>query len=359
MCALMSILISGICGFVGSSLARILKENQPDIKVFGFDNFSRPGSHLNRHALESLGIKVFHADVRNVADMEQLPAAEWLIDAAANPSVLAGVDGVSSAKQVVENNLYGTVNMLEYCRKHKAGFILLSTSRVYSIVELQKIPLSPVNDALLVDDKKNSVPHVSSAGIREGFSTSAPISIYGSTKLCSEVLALEYGETYGLPVWINRCGVLAGAGQFGRPDQGIFAYWVNAFRSKQPLRYIGFGGTGHQYRDCLHPRDLASLVEKQMKAGAGVKERLINVGGGAGNAMSLKQLSNWCEARYGAKEIVSVKEDRQLDVPWVVMDSGLAKSLWGFDVSVSMSDILTEIADHADKNPDWLKISAV
>lgn len=357
--ALMSILISGICGFVGSSLARFLKESQPDIKIFGFDNFSRPGSHLNRQALESLGIKVFHADVRNTADMEQLPAADWLIDAAANPSVLAGVDGVSSAKQVVENNLYGTVNLLEYARKHKAGFILLSTSRVYSIAELQKIPMLTVNSSLIVDDEKNSVPHVSSEGIRESFSTAAPISIYGSTKLCSEVLALEYGDTYDLPVWINRCGVLAGAGQFGRPDQGIFAYWINAFRSKHPLRYIGFGGTGHQYRDCLHPRDLAFLVEAQMKAGNSKKERVINVGGGARNAMSLKQLSDWCQERYGAQEILSVKEDRQLDVPWVVMDSGLAESLWDFEISVKMSDILTEIADHADKNPEWLKISAV
>ena len=42
-----------------------------------------------------------------------------------------------------------------------------------------------------------------------------------------ETLALEYGEAFGLPVLINRCGVLAGAGQFGRTDQGIFAYWIN------------------------------------------------------------------------------------------------------------------------------------
>ncbi len=52
--------------------------------------------------------------------------------------------------------------------------------------------------------------------------------MYGSTKLASEIVALEYGEAFGFPVWINRCGVLAGAGQFGTPDQGIFSYWINA-----------------------------------------------------------------------------------------------------------------------------------
>ncbi|MEJ7607467.1 MAG: hypothetical protein WKF37_14675 [Bryobacteraceae bacterium] len=40
------------------------------------------------------------------------PAVDWIIDAAANPSVLAGIDGRSS-RQVVEHNLISTVNLLE------------------------------------------------------------------------------------------------------------------------------------------------------------------------------------------------------------------------------------------------------
>src|SRR5207247_9786355 len=60
-------------------------------------------------------------------------------------------------------------------------------------------------------------------------STTPPVSLYGSTKLASEFIALEYGGAFGLPVWINRCGVLAGAGQFGTPDQGIFAFWINSY----------------------------------------------------------------------------------------------------------------------------------
>jgi CDP-paratose 2-epimerase len=96
----------------------------------------------------------------------------------------------------------------------------------------------------------------------------APISLYGSTKLASEALALEYGATFNLPVFVNRCGVLAGTGQFGRADQGIFAYWLNSHLRRRPLKYIGFGGHGHQVRDCLHPRDLVPLLEKQFAAPA-------------------------------------------------------------------------------------------
>ena len=61
-----------------------------------------------------------------------------------------------------------------------------------------------------------------------------PLSLYGASKLASETLILEYGECFGFPVWINRCGVLAGAGQFGKADQGIFSFWIHSFKEKIP-----------------------------------------------------------------------------------------------------------------------------
>ncbi|HIA54742.1 MAG TPA: NAD-dependent epimerase/dehydratase family protein [Candidatus Melainabacteria bacterium] len=353
----MRILISGICGFVGSALARYLLESQTGLKIYGFDNFSRAGSHLNRDVLKALGVEVFHADVRFESDMEQMPQVDWIVDAAANPSVLAGVDGVSSPRQVLDANLYGTINLLENARRHNSGFILLSSSRVYSISALKKVPLKEEDSALVFDSSKEAPVGVSAKGIDESFSTQAPISLYGATKLASEVLALEYAETYKLPVYVNRAGVIAGAGQFGKPDQGIFTYWINSYLYRKPLKYIGFGGTGRQLRDAMHPKDLALLVRKQMsKAGSGQND-IINVGGGAENAMSLKQLSDWCEKRFGAHAVDSVKEDRQLDIPWVVMDSTLAQRTIGFEITVKLSEILEEIAQHAEAHPEWLKVS--
>src|SRR5439155_1377744 len=105
-----------------------------------------------------------------------------------------------------------------------------------------------------------------SEGVAENFPITPPVSLYGATKLASEVIALEYGEAFGLPIWINRCGVLAGAGQFGIPDQGIFAFWINSYLRRRPLKYIGFDGQGHQVRDCLHPRHVAALGWTHMKA---------------------------------------------------------------------------------------------
>src|ERR1700730_1493096 len=135
----MRILITGICGFTGSTLALAIRESFEGAEIFGCDNFVRRGSEVNRLALHNLHIQLHYADLRAASDIDALPGADWVIDAAANPSVLAGVDGAASSRQVVEHNLVGTINLLEYCKRHGAGFILLSTSRVYSISQLSSL----------------------------------------------------------------------------------------------------------------------------------------------------------------------------------------------------------------------------
>jgi CDP-paratose 2-epimerase len=352
------ILISGICGFVGSALARALRECEEGFEVAGFDNFARPGSELNRVALRRLGVGVTHGDVRSAADVDAIPAADVVIDAAANPSVLAGVDGLSSSRQVVEHNLLGTVNLLEYCRRHGATFTLLSTSRVYSVRPLASLPVSQRDSAFVPDLSQSLPPGVSESGVNETFSTSPPTSLYGSTKVASEHLALEYGEAFGFPVWINRCGVLAGAGQFGRPDQGIFSFWINSWLRRRPLQYIGFNGEGFQTRDCLQPRDLLPLLRKQWAEPRDTaRPRVVNVSGGAENSMSLAQLSRWCEARFGSREVGSDPTPRAFDIPWMVLDSSLARDIWGWTVETRLNIILEEIARHAEAHEAWLEVS--
>ena len=97
----MRILITGLCGFVGSELALGLQRRFPGAQLAGIDNFSRPGSETTRPRLRAAGISVRHGDVRCAGDLETAGDADWVIDAAANPSVLAGVDGRSSSRQIV------------------------------------------------------------------------------------------------------------------------------------------------------------------------------------------------------------------------------------------------------------------
>ncbi len=353
----MKLLITGICGFVGSTLAKSWLEAVPGLTICGIDNLARPGSELNRRQLQNLGIKIFHGDIRIQSDVDNLPPVDWVLDAAANPSVLAGVDGETSSRQLIEHNLLGTINLLEYCKRHSAGFILLSTSRVYSIKPLTELLVESCGKSYRLKADQQLPAGLTAAGVSETFTTTPPISLYGSTKLASELLALEYGETFGFPVWINRCGVLAGAGQFGRPDQGIFAYWINAWLRKQPLKYIGFGGNGFQVRDCLHPQDLIPLLRQQTSRVPSATNRLLNLGGGTANSSSLAELSDWCCERFGDNEISSSPEIRRFDIPWLLMDSSLAEKTWGWRPQTSLYEIFAEIALHAEAHPEWLEIS--
>jgi CDP-paratose 2-epimerase len=354
----MKILLSGICGFVGSSVAHGLLDHDSALELIGLDNLSRAGSHLNIEPLRKRGVKLIHADLRSPSDLEAIAAVEWIIDAAANPSVLAGIDGTTSSRQLIEHNLYGTVNLLELAKRHRSGFILLSTSRVYSVRSLADIPVVVKDDRFEPDHSSVLPQGVSSRGIAENFSTTPPLSLYGSSKLASECVALEYGETFKFPVWIDRCGVLAGAGQFGRGDQGIFSSWINAYLRRAPLQYIGFDGAGHQTRDCLHPRDLLPALQKQLSAVETGKPRIMNFGGGTENSMSLAQLSKWCAERFGLHPVASDPEPRPFDVPWLVMDSRLAEEIWGWRPTMSLEALLEEIAEHAEAHPRWLEMSA-
>jgi CDP-paratose 2-epimerase len=356
----MRVLVTGCCGFVGFELVRALREcsDLPGLEIIGIDNLSRRGSWRNLDRLRSLDVEVRHGDLRNASDLETIGSIDWVIDAAANPSVLAGVDGKASSRQLIEHNLLGTFNILELCKRCDAGLVLLSTSRVYSIAPLSALPVRVVDGAYEPEFSDLEVEGLSAAGINERFSTQTPISLYGATKLASEVLAQEYGQTFGFPVWINRCGVLAGAGQFGKADQGIFAFWLHSWREKRLLNYIGFDGHGHQVRDCLHPSDLAALVAKQLKTGLDPsKHSVINVSGGRASARSLRQLSSWCATRWGAHKVGRDSRCRPFDLPWVILDHSLASDAWSWRPTRSIENILNEIADFAATEKDWIQFS--
>jgi len=82
----MKLLITGICGFVGSSLAEGLLERREELSILGIDNLMRPGSESNRSRLRKLGVVLVHGDLRMPSDFDALPPVDWVIDAAANPS---------------------------------------------------------------------------------------------------------------------------------------------------------------------------------------------------------------------------------------------------------------------------------
>ena len=83
--------------------------------------------------------------------------------------------------------------------------------------------------------------------------------------------------------------------------------------------------------------------------------KIINLGGGLENSLSLKELSNWCEDRFGQKEVLSSNDRRSMDA-LDVMNSTIAQNAWNWSVKTKIEHILEEVAQHAEKNPNWLKL---
>jgi len=322
--------------------------------VMGMDNLSRRGSERNVSLLRERGIQFFHGDARNRDDVDVLPEVDWIIDCSANPTVMAGLDGGSS--QVVGNNLVTTLNLLEKCRRERAGFLLISTSRVYSINRLANIPLRETPTRFEIDDSRRLPDGISRLGVSISCSTEAPVSLYGATKIASEVMALEYGAAFGFPVWIDRCGVIAGSGQFGRIDQGIASFWVYSWITESPLTYVGFGGTGKQVRDFVHPDDVCGLIIKQINDPSRAVPRVCNVGGGISNSISLRELSDLCYSITGKSQpIASQEKTRPFDIPFYVTDNTEVHDRWDWLPEVRLEDILNQIVSYAESNKDFVR----
>jgi len=351
----MKILITGAAGFVASRTARAVKEAFEDSSLCGIDNLSRKGSETNLSALEKLGCRFFKGDIGSEQEVATLPAVDWIIDCAANPSVLGGI--TTGSKQLVSDNLVGTLNLLEKCKRDQAGFLMISTSRVYSIGELRSIPFDESHPMRLAPDLTRPLPAgFGKDGISESFSTRSPLSLYGATKLASEIMALEYASAFDIPVLIDRCSNIAGPGQFGKVDQGIYSYWIYQWLLGRPLSYTGFGGKGKQVRDLLDVNDLAKLVCLQISSPRKDAPKVINVGGGIERAISLQDLSAFCGDVLGIeREVTRNPDTHKFDVPYFVADNSLAARAWGWRPEVKLAATLDSIVIWAKNNIELIK----
>jgi CDP-paratose 2-epimerase len=344
------ILISGGAGFVGSSLAIGLKQLHPDWQIICLDNLRRRGSELNLSRFKALGIEFLHGDVRSPSDLDaETLQIDVIIDCSAEPSVLAGL---SSPQYVLETNLVGTVNLLELARKNQASLIFLSTSRVYSIEPLSSLNISEKTTRLELAQEQ-TIPGVSWQGITEDFPLNGYRSLYGATKLASELLISEYRQAYGLRAIVNRCGVLTGPWQMGKVDQGVIVLWVAAHYFQKSLKYIGYGGTGKQLRDFLHIDDLLRLVNYQLSNLDALDGEVLNVGGGRTSNFSLQEMTQVCQDITGNKiEIQSVDQARSGDVPIFITDCDRLKqkTQWQPEIKPEQTflDIYNWIVTHED-----------
>jgi CDP-paratose 2-epimerase len=311
----MNILITGGAGFVGSNAALALRTAFPDAALTAMDNLYRSGSELNLPRLEAAGIGFHRGDVRDPATFPGEPF-QLMIECSAEPSVLAGNDG--SPDYLFQTNLVGAYHCLEACRRHGAGIIFLSTSRIYPIGRLEAHSWHEQETRFAWDDGPDGI---SSRGVTEAIPLDGPRSLYGFTKLAAEQLIEEYRDTFGLKAVVNRCGVIAGPWQFGKVDQGVVSLWVMAHHYQRQLSYIGYGGTGKQVRDMLHVHDLCDLLVHQVRDFHHWDGWLGNVAGGLDCSASLLELTALCQEITGnTLEIAQIPDTRPNDLRLFLAD---------------------------------------
>tara|TARA_B100000795_G_C22796625_1_gene439655 strand:+ start:1886 stop:2911 length:1026 start_codon:yes stop_codon:yes gene_type:complete len=326
---MIKILITGGCGFVGSNLALFLHEKK--FQVYSLDNLSRKGSKYNLSLLKKRNIKNYRLDISNYKKILQLPKFDLIIDCCAEAAVEISKNDFD---KVINTNLIGTINILKKSKKDKSKIIFLSSSRVYPIGEISNISK--------FKDLRKNLPIKKM--FNEKSTTDGPKTIYGVTKLASEMFIEEFSYAFGIKYIINRCGVISGPLQFGKQDQGFVSLWTWKHMMKKKLSYIGYGGKGYQVRDVLHIFDLCKLLEIQIKKIKSIHNKTFTVGGSKKSNISLNKLSKLCEQVTGNKlKISKISKTSIYDIPYFITDNKKVTKTYGWKPEKNIIDIVNDI----------------
>ncbi len=348
-----TILITGGAGFVGSNLALLLKEQDSNQRIICLDNLKRRGSEFNLDRLKKFGIEFIHGDIRLKEDLFQLPKIDSIIECSAEPSVLAGIGG--SPEYLIQTNLLGTIHCLELARRDHSDILFLSTSRVYPIQTINALNFIETQTRFELTDIQ-TIQGASNNGLTEKFPLDGTRSLYGTTKLSSELFIQEYIDVYGIRGIINRCGVLTGPWQMGKVDQGVIVFWAANHIYNKQLSYFGYGGEGKQVRDILHIKDLFNLIQIQLKNIDSLNGMIFNVGGGRKISTSLYELTEICSKLTSkSMQINKVKEDRISDIRIYITDNSHVKNSTGWEPIISVNLIMEEIIQWITDNKDLLR----
>jgi CDP-paratose 2-epimerase len=326
------ILVTGGCGFVGSNIIFKLKKKFNNYRFYSLDNLSRKGSKFNYQRLKNDAVKNYCFDIASGKKILKLPKFSIIIDCCAEAAVEFSKKDYD---RVISTNFLGTYNLLKKAKKDKSKIIFISSSRVYSINDLNN----------LVNNKKVLNKEIKiKKKIDEDFNVLNPRSIYGFSKLSSELLIQEFSYAFGIKYLINRCGVLSGPWQYGVEDQGFMSLWMRKHLAKGTLKYKGFGGYGNQVRDVLHIDDLCRLLAIQVRKITKVNNLIFNVGGGLKNAISLIKLTQFCQKITGNKIKIRISPETSIyDIPYYVTNNKKVSSIYNWYPKKNLLNILYDL----------------
>jgi UDP-glucuronate 4-epimerase len=230
----MALLVTGVAGFIGSSVANALLDRGE--QVIGIDNLNDYyDPALKRARLERLATahgNAFSFEGIDFGDQEALEAfaAPHRFDRIIHLGAQAGVRySLINPQAYVRSNLMGQINMLELARHRAVGhFVYASSSSVYG--GNKELPFR-------VEDR---VDH--------------PVSLYAATKKSDELMSESYAHLFRVPMTGLRFFTVYGP--WGRPDMAMWIF-TKALYEGRPLTI--FNG-GDMRRDFTFIDDIVSGV---------------------------------------------------------------------------------------------------
>ena len=345
------VLVTGSAGLVGSESVRFFCEK--GFKVIGVDNDMRAyffgsdaSTSWNRKLLEAKykNYKHLNIDIRNSEEIEKLfkkIKPDLIIHTAAQPS------HDWAAKEPMTDfsvNAMGTLVLLEAARKYApdAVFIFTSTNKVYGD--------RPNYLPLIETEKRWELPeeHPFYKGIDESMSIDACLhSVFGSSKVASDILTQEYGKYFGLKTGIFRGGCITGPAHSGAQLHGFLAYLVKAIAHETV--YTIFGYKGKQVRDNIHAKDLVSAFYEFYKKPR--KGEVYNMGGHRHSHTSILEVIPKIEKILNKKAKLKYnKKNRIGDHIWYISDVSKFKRdypAWKYKYDENL--ILEELCFYAGK----------
>ncbi|HTY01793.1 MAG TPA: dTDP-glucose 4,6-dehydratase, partial [Bacteroidota bacterium] len=242
-----AILVTGGAGFIGSNFIHHLLRAHPGIQIVNYDVLTYAGNLEN---LEDVADDQRYRFVRgDICDSEAVLGAlkKYSVDTIVHFAAESHVDrSILGASVFVKTNVLGTQVLLDAAKATGIErFVHVSTDEVYG-----------------------------SLGPNGKFTEATPLhpnSPYSASKAGSDMLALAYYHTFGLPVVVTRCSNNYGPYQF--PEKLIPLMIINAMNDK-PLPVYG---DGLNIRDWLHVGDHCSAIDTVMQRGR--LGEVYNIGG--------------------------------------------------------------------------------
>ena len=329
-------LITGGAGFVGTNLAdRILREGD-DERVIVFDNLSRAGVEENLRWLtrcHGSAVEVEIADIRDAQAVSRaLKASDRAFHLAAQVAVTTSLD---EPLEDLEVNLQGTINLLEAARActTPAPIVFTSTNKVYGGLDDIRLAEGPTRYEP-VD------PIILGHGIGEWrtLSFSTP---YGCSKGAADQYVVDYARSYGMPNVVFRMSCIYGPHQFGTEDQGWVAHFLIRALEGRPITIYG---DGKQVRDVLYVEDLVDALLLAEDGAERLAGQAFNIGGGARNTLSLRELLALITEAHGREPAVEFGPWRPGDQRYYVSDSAAFAAATGWRPRVAPPDGVRALA---------------